>query len=216
MPIDDIMAAYNCCQQRDFGENYVNELVGKSRTLPADIRWHFIGHLQANKAKILASIPNLSVVETVDSVKIAASLEKAMRNFPERPPLSVFIQINTSGEQSTFRINIIVFKILLIYYIIGKSGIDPTKCIELAEYICSECPRLKLTGLMTIGEAISPSPGADNPDFKRLIECKYMLVQAGYSKDLELSMGMSGDFLEAIRLGSTNVRVGSAIFGSRP
>lgn len=95
MPVEDIMTAYEC-GQRDFGENYVNELLEKSRILPSDIRWHFIGHLQSNKAKALTSISNLSVVETVDSSKIASALNRVAKQ-----TLSVFIQVNTSGEQST-------------------------------------------------------------------------------------------------------------------
>lgn len=95
----------------------------------------------------------------------------------------------------------------------GKSGVEPSDCLELADYIRDQCPALKLTGLMTIGEAHGENEV--NPDFKRLIDCKKDLVKAGYPQNLELSMGMSADFVDAIRMGSTSVRVGSLLFGQR-
>jgi len=91
-PVEDLMEAYNA-GHRDFGENYVQELVGKAAALPADIRWRFIGHLQSNKVKaLLEGVPSLSCIETVDSVKLADKLNAAVAAIG-RPPLDVMIQV---------------------------------------------------------------------------------------------------------------------------
>ncbi|KAJ3046081.1 hypothetical protein HDV00_003831 [Rhizophlyctis rosea] len=189
-PASDIAAAYEA-GHRHFGEN-IQELVDKAAQLPPDIAWHFIGSLQSNKCKLLATVPNLYVVETIDSQKKADAMNKACANHVE--PLRVFLQINTSGEGS-------------------KSGMSPQECVSVAEHVIQNCSQLKLCGLMTIG-----SPDADdgdfNPDFQRLADCKQQ-VDAKLGTDLELSMGMSDDYELAIRMGSTNVRVGSSIFGAR-
>ncbi|KAK9244089.1 hypothetical protein V1506DRAFT_461722 [Lipomyces tetrasporus] len=198
-PASDVLALYTAADQRHFGENYVQELVDKAAQLPSDIHWHFIGSLQSNKCATLASIPNLFAVETVDAVKKARKLNDARSD--EWDMLNVFIQVNTSGEES-------------------KSGAAPGKdTVEVARYIVGQCPRLKLLGLMTIGSIARSRAAADgeqNPDFAALMETK-RLVEAEVGVDgLELSMGMSDDFEDAIKQGSTNVRVGSNIFGARP
>ncbi|KAI9319907.1 hypothetical protein BX666DRAFT_1917284 [Dichotomocladium elegans] len=193
-PADDIKALYDA-GHRHFGENYVQELVDKSEQLPKDIQWHFIGHLQSNKCKTVASIPNLFVVETVDSRKKADALNKACANIRANP-LRVFVQVNTSGEES-------------------KSGVEPDGCVEVCKHIVSSCPQLALSGLMTIG-AFDRDPEEENPDFKTLVNCKKQVEQALPGLALELSMGMSEDYIHALKAGSTNVRVGRTIFGARP
>ncbi|KAK9319567.1 hypothetical protein V1517DRAFT_310611 [Lipomyces orientalis] len=198
-PASDVLALYAAAGQRHFGENYVQELVDKAVRLPSDIQWHFIGSLQSNKCAMLASIPNLFAVETVDAVKKARKLNDARSD--EWDKLNVFIQVNTSGEQS-------------------KSGVAPgIEAVEVARYIVGQCPRLNLLGLMTIGSIARSRAAADgdqNRDFAALVETK-RLVEAEVGVDgLELSMGMSDDFEDAIKQGSTNVRVGSNIFGARP
>lgn len=96
----DVRAAYDA-GQRHFGENYAQELAEKAPQLPADVRWHFIGHLQTNKAKLVANVPGLYMVETIDSAKLASALNRAL---PETaPPLRVLIQVNTSGEDGASR-----------------------------------------------------------------------------------------------------------------
>eukprot|EP00771_Trimastix_marina_P003331 gnl/Trimastix_PCT/4572.p1 GENE.gnl/Trimastix_PCT/4572~~gnl/Trimastix_PCT/4572.p1 ORF type:complete len:246 (-),score=15.33 gnl/Trimastix_PCT/4572:39-776(-) len=194
-PNSYIMSAYES-GHRCFGENYVQELVNKANELPSDIQWHFVGHLQSNKCKLIAGIPNLTMVETVDSVKIAQYLDKACAQHG-RARLNVLVQVNTSGETA-------------------KSGTDPSNVCELARYIVDTCPRLALSGLMTIG-----APG-DMGCFDVLAQCKRQVVEAvpqaaelDRAGVFELSMGMSADYAEAIRRGSTNVRVGSTIFGAR-
>ncbi|KAI0671809.1 hypothetical protein C8Q78DRAFT_972721 [Trametes maxima] len=223
-PASDVLACYED-GQRDFGENYVQELVDKAAQLPQDIRWHFIGTLQSNKAKILASIPNLYAIQTVTSTKAASALNKALP--ADRPtPLNILLQVNTSGEDA-------------------KSGVAPlsatdpadaeeggsTELVQLARHILAECPRLRLQGLMTIGALAAFLASAERPneDFARLVATRdalhAALARAGFPPEegkwgeggrLLLSMGMSSDFEAALAAGSDIVRVGTGIFGSRP
>lgn len=207
-PIELLQAAYDAgC--RTFGENYVQELVEKVPQLPDDTAWHFIGALQSNKAKQLVTcIPDNSninrlTVETVSSVKLANKLQNAVAQHfdsdtTKNDQLNVMVQVNTSGEDS-------------------KSGVEPgEECVALCQHIVQNCPRLKLTGLMTIG-----APG-DVSCFQVLNKCRQQVLLAQNqdsdttaASHLELSMGMSGDFEAAIAAGATNVRVGSTIFGAR-
>ena len=207
-PVPLLQAAYDA-GQRIFGENYAQELVEKVPQLPKDVTWHYIGALQSNKASKLVSAlgdePHRLVIETVSTIKLANKLNNAVPDVvsdeEEKKQLRVFVQVNTSGEES-------------------KSGVQPlsTECIELCKHIHSNeaCPKLKLQGLMTIG-----APG-DLSCFDTLMKCRDQVAEALASEDadqepviLELSMGMSGDYEEAIRAGATNVRVGSTIFGQR-
>ena len=135
-PAEMLMEAYER-GQRSFGENYVQELVEKCQLLPADVQWHFIGHLQSNKCGLVAQVPNLFMVETLDSQKLAEKLDKAWGSQPDREPLKVMIQVNTSSEDS-------------------KAGVAPSETVSLAEFIASSCPSLRLTGLMTIGRGERP------------------------------------------------------------
>ncbi|XP_042041954.1 pyridoxal phosphate homeostasis protein-like [Salvia splendens] len=183
--------AGHCC----FGENYVQELIEKAPQLPEDIQWHFIGNLQSNKVKpLLTAVPNLAMVETVDDEKIANNLNRVVGNIG-RKPLKVFIQVNTSGEESKF-------------------GVEPAGCLDLAKHVTRNCPNLEFCGLMTIG---MPDYTSTPENFKTLANCRSDVCKAlGIAEEqTELSMGMSGDFELAIEMGSTNVRVGSTIFGAR-
>lgn len=199
-PLAAVLEAY-AAGQRDFGENYVQELVDKAPQAPADVRWHFIGHLQSNKAKmLLEGVPNLAVVETVDSEKLAKKLDRVradIQNHADAParPLDIFLQVNTSGEES-------------------KSGVEPSEVAALAAAVRDGCPHLRVAGLMTIG---MPDYSSRPENFECLRACRKEVAQTlGVPEDaLELSMGMSGDFEAAIEMGSTNVRVGSTIFGAR-
>ncbi|KAK3039657.1 hypothetical protein RJ639_026998, partial [Escallonia herrerae] len=180
---------------RRFGENYVQEIVEKAPQLPEDIEWHFIGNLQSNKVKpLLAGMPNLAMVETVDDEKIANHLDRAVGNIG-RKPLKVFVQVNTSGETSKF-------------------GVDPAGCVELVKHVSSGCPNLEFCGLMTIG---MPDCTSTPENFKTLANCRTEVCKAlGIAEEqCDLSMGMSGDFELAVEMGSTNVRIGSTIFGAR-
>ncbi|KAL3614975.1 hypothetical protein CASFOL_040636 [Castilleja foliolosa] len=180
---------------RCFGENYVQELVEKAPQLPEDIEWRFIGNLQSNKVKpLLSGVPNLAAVETVDDEKIANHLNRAVGNIG-RKPLKVMVQVNTSGEES-------------------KYGVEPAGCVKLAKHVSMNCPNLEFCGLMTIG---MPDYTSTPENFKTLANCRSEVCKAlGIAEEqCELSMGMSGDFELAIEMGSTNVRIGSTIFGAR-
>ncbi|CAN6617966.1 pyridoxal phosphate homeostasis protein [Trichomonascus vanleenenianus] len=193
-PIEDIKVLYDE-GHRHFGENYVQELLGKIEQLPKDIKWHFIGSLQSNKAKQLAQQNSLYAVETLDSESKANKLNNARA--AEADKLNVFLQINTSGEDQ-------------------KSGLrEVDEIVKVARHVVDKCDKLNLQGLMTIGSVKSSlhSEG-ENKDFARLIEIK-TAVEKEIGRTLEASMGMSNDFAQAIKQGSTNVRVGSSIFGAR-
>ncbi|XP_050214743.1 uncharacterized protein LOC126665858 [Mercurialis annua] len=193
-PVSILRQVYDA-GHRCFGENYVQELIEKAPQLPENIDWHFIGNLQSNKAKpLLAGVPNLAMVESVDDEKIANHLDRAVGNLG-RKPLKVLIQVNTSGEES-------------------KYGVEPSACVELAEHVNKSCPNLEFCGLMTIG-MLDYSSTPEN--FKTLANCRTEVCKAlGIPEEqCELSMGMSNDFEQAIEMGSTNVRIGSTIFGPR-
>ncbi|KAH9812463.1 hypothetical protein DFH28DRAFT_898983 [Melampsora americana] len=210
-PYTDILSLYESLGYLHFGENYVSELVEKSRLLPQDIKWHFIGALQTNKCKVLGAIPNLFAVETVDTLKKAEALNKSRAQLSKSSSnpiekLKIYIQINTSNEPNKAGLKVE-----------EDSMNDSSELICLSNFIQRDCPELELIGLMTIGsikESIHQSE--DNQDFKRLIRIRDLLQERIGLENLGLSMGMSSDFDLAIRMGSDNVRVGSKIFGERP
>eukprot|EP00795_Rhopilema_esculentum_P011987 gene11987-2570_t len=202
-PISVIAEAYSY-GQRCFGENYVKELAEKSKAIEdngglEEIQWHFIGHLQKNKVNNLCSVTNLALVETVDSVKIADTLNRSWGRLQGDRKLKIFVQVNTSGEENKYGCNTM------------------EECIELVNYVHANCPSLQFTGLMTIGALARSHSTNANQDFLTLVSyrsevCKHFAIP---TEDVELSMGMSADFEEAILAGSTNIRVGSTIFGQR-
>uniref|UniRef100_A0AC35F8I8 Pyridoxal phosphate homeostasis protein n=1 Tax=Panagrolaimus sp. PS1159 TaxID=55785 RepID=A0AC35F8I8_9BILA len=197
-PAEAIIAAYNE-GQRHFGENYIQELATKSEALKTqcpDIRWHYIGHIQSNKIKQLSKIPNLFYIETIESVKHAEILQSALNELDKT--VNVFLQVNTSGEE-------------------GKGGVDMNKTVEIAKEIVKSASKINLAGLMTIGSINESQREDENADFIRLLNIRKEVASSlgRAEEDLELSMGMSSDYLVAIRSGSTNVRVGSSIFGNR-
>uniref|UniRef100_A0A803QCB6 Pyridoxal phosphate homeostasis protein n=1 Tax=Cannabis sativa TaxID=3483 RepID=A0A803QCB6_CANSA len=163
---------------RCFGENYVQEILEKAPQLPDDIEWHFIGHLQSNKVKsLLAGVPNISMVQGVHSEKIANHLDNAVSSLSMNP-LKVLVQVNTSGEPS-------------------KSGVDPSGVVELAKHVKLHCPNLQFSGLMTIG---MPDYTSTPENFRTLSNCRLEVCKAlGFTEEqCELSMGMSGDFEQAL------------------
>ncbi|MGL4604603.1 MAG: YggS family pyridoxal phosphate-dependent enzyme [Iodobacter sp.] len=189
-PSEDIRSLY-LCGQRAFGENYVQELTEKHAALAdcPDLIWHFIGPLQSNKTRTVAELAHW--VHSIDRLKVA---ERLSAQRPEHlADLNVCIQVNVSGEAS-------------------KSGVAPDECLELAEKI-SHLPHLRLRGLMCIPEA-SRDQAHLAAQFRILKDLQNQLTQHGMPTDT-LSMGMSGDLETAISEGSTLVRVGTALFGSR-
>ena len=197
-PLSHVKAAFDA-GQRDFGENYVQELAEKAEAAKdvEGLRWHFIGSLQSNKVRQLCQVPQLACVHTVEREKIANSLDRVWGELGNEEPLACFLQVNTSGEES-------------------KGGCAPDQAAELAKAIHAK-PHLKLVGLMCIGK-YSGAEGDASPDFNVLRACRDAAAAAlGVSADtLALSMGMSHDFEQALGLGATHVRVGSTIFGARP
>ncbi|XP_035442416.1 pyridoxal phosphate homeostasis protein [Spodoptera frugiperda] len=191
--------------QRHFGENYVNELAEKASDplileKCKDIKWHFIGHLQTNKINKLLGSPNLYIVETVHSEKLADNLNKQWPKYRKGDEkLPVMVQINTSAEEA-------------------KNGIEPSETTKVVEHVLKNCPNLDFKGLMTIGQYDYDMSLGPNPDFLTLSKCRQEVCE-NLKLDInkvELSMGMSTDYEHAIELGATTVRVGSVIFGARP
>lgn len=185
-PVERVREAWEA-GQRVFGENYVQELASKADAA-ADlegVEWRFIGHLQRNKAKLLAR-PGV-VVETVDSERLAAELDKRARAAGVVMP--VLVQVNVGGEAQ-------------------KSGCEPTELDAILAAIRGAA-HLDVRGLMTI------PPATDDPDDARphFAALRRLAEDHGLK---ELSMGMSADLEAAVAEGATIVRVGTAIFGARP
>ncbi len=185
-PASDLREAYNA-GLRDFGENYLQEALGKQAELSdLPLIWHFIGPIQSNKTRAIAE--NFAWVHSVDRLKIAQRLSE--QRPPELPPLNICIQVNVSGEAS-------------------KSGCSPEDLPALAQAI-SALPNLKLRGLMAI-----PEP-TDDRDEQNASFAAVSTLQAQLGLPLDtLSMGMSHDLEAAIAQGATWARVGTALFGAR-
>ena len=188
-PVEAILEAA-AAGQRDFGENFVQEGVEKiGKCGRDDLIWHFIGHLQSNKTRVVAE--NFQWVHTVDRLKIARRLSE------QRPvdaaDLNICIEVNIDAEES-------------------KSGASPADVQDLATEI-AELPRLRLRGLMCL-PAIREDFAEQRKPFAALRELLESLNSSGLRLDT-LSMGMSADYAAAIHEGATIVRVGTAIFGER-
>lgn len=177
---------------RQFGENYVQEFADKRRELMslADVdlsqaRFHLIGHLQSNKAKLASEL--FQVIETADSAKLLRRLDAAVEGRPA--PLDVLLEMKLSTEER-------------------KTGADPQDIRDLLD-TAATCRNLNVAGLMTV-PPWSEDPEESRPYFKQLA---HLALAHGLPT---LSMGMSGDFEVAIEEGATLIRVGTALFGSRP
>ena len=178
--------------QRDFGENYLQDALEKMNTLAdlKDISWHFIGPIQSNKTRDIAS--HFQWVHSVDRLKIAQRLNDQRPD--DLPPLNICLQVNISEEAS-------------------KSGVRPEQLPELVKTI-SQMPRLKLRGLMAI-PAPEQDPEKQRIPFQALAELQQQLNE-NLQLDMDtLSMGMTDDLEAAIYEGSTMVRIGTALFGAR-
>ncbi|WP_026843277.1 YggS family pyridoxal phosphate-dependent enzyme [Citrifermentans bremense] len=180
------------CGQQIFGENYVQELVGKKGELPPEISWHFIGNLQSNKVRQIAGMVDL--IHSVDRLSLAAEIDRQWGALGK--VCEVLIQVNISQEET-------------------KGGTSSDELFQLVRDV-AKLPSLRVVGLMTMPPFFDDPEGA-RPYFRELRELARKLEAAaipGVSM-LELSMGMSGDFEAAIEEGATLVRVGSALFGER-
>jgi len=177
--------------QRSFGENYLQDAVEKITSLKqlTDIEWHFIGPIQSNKTRIIAE--HFQWVETLDREKIAQRLND--QRPAVLPPLNVLIQVNISREEQ-------------------KSGIAPEQVEKFAKFI-EQTPQLALKGLMCIPEATNDEGKliAQFDEMQRLLK----QLTNNYPHCTVLSMGMSNDLELAIKHGSSQVRIGTDIFGAR-
>jgi len=184
----EAVAAAYATGARDFGENYVQEAVAKRSALAHlhEARWHLIGHLQSNKARIAAE--NFCLVHTLDSLRLAGALA---RTHPA-PPMPVLIEVNLGAEPS-------------------KSGVNPDAAAALIESVRA---LVEVRGLMTIPPPAA-NPAAARRWFAQLRELRDRLAAESGLALSELSMGMSEDYEVAIEEGATIVRVGRAVFGKR-
>ncbi len=177
----------------DFGENYVQELIEKRKMLETEqISWHFIGHLQSNKVKYIAEW--ISMIHSVDSVGLAQEIQKRAAKFGRT--IDVLMEVNTSEEATKF-------------------GVKPENALEELKKI-SVFPNVNVKGLMTIGP-FSENEKESRQSFKILQEIfKEANTKAITPQPMnELSMGMTHDYEIAIEEGSTIIRIGAAIFGTR-
>jgi PLP dependent protein len=194
-PIEAIKELYDL-GHRDFGENYVQELVEKQEQLPKDIRWHFIGHLQSNKVKYIA--PFVHLVHGVDSFKLLKEIDKEAKK--NNRTIDVLLQVHIAEEETKF-------------------GFDENELHELIQANPNELQQLKnigIKGLMGMA-SFTDDTGKIRREFRHLQSLfdKYVQSQIPNSKFEILSMGMSSDYAIAIEEGSNMVRIGSLIFGER-
>ncbi|MCU0334259.1 MAG: YggS family pyridoxal phosphate-dependent enzyme [Chitinophagaceae bacterium] len=192
-PIEDILALYEL-GQRDFGENYVQELVAKQPQLPADIRWHFIGHLQSNKVKYIA--PFVHLIHGIDSLKLLQEVNKQAAKC-ERI-IDVLLQVHVAQEDTKF-------------------GLDEQELMTLLSFPqLAAMQHVQIRGLMAMASFTSDEGqlmtefAAAKQKFDRITYNSVLVKQPHV-----LSMGMSGDYELAVSAGSNMVRVGSLLFGAR-
>lgn len=195
-PVADIQALYDL-GQRDFGENYVQEITEKQPQLPADIRWHFIGHLQSNKVKYIA--PFVKLVHTVDSFKLLLEINKQAAKHSR--VIDVLLQMHIASEETKF-------------------GMDETEVIDLLDHFDAQkelLTNVRICGLMGMATNTDDEQQIKN-EFARLLNIfknlskTYFLTKPYFTV---CSIGMSSDYKIAIEAGGNMVRIGSLLFGSR-
>lgn len=193
-PVEELAEAYEA-GQRLFGENRAQELIAKAPQLPEDIRWHFIGHLQKNKVR--AIMPHVSVIESVDSVKLLSLIEKEASRIDRT--VDVLLQLHVAQEET-------------------KSGFSVDEVLEAGEAGELTCyPHVRVCGVMAMA-SLTDDMEQVAQEFD-LVRRTYLTLKDGpfdESEDFnELSMGMSDDWQVAVKYGATLVRIGTAIFGPR-
>ena len=190
-PVEALQEAYDA-GQRAFGESRPQELKAKQAVLPDDIEWHMIGHLQTNKVKYIA--PYVHLIESLDSERLAEAIEKEAAKCGRT--IDCLLEIHVTAEES-------------------KSGWDYA---ELLAFVRSggfaAMPHIRLRGVMGMA-TFTDDEATVRGDFKRLNECFTELKEHFGAEFDTLSMGMSDDYPIAIEYGSTEVRIGSTIFGAR-
>ncbi|MDH7462861.1 YggS family pyridoxal phosphate-dependent enzyme [Chitinophagaceae bacterium 26-R-25] len=191
-PVEDIRTLYDA-GQKDFGENYVQEITEKQPALPADIHWHFIGHLQSNKVKYIA--PFVYLIHGVDSLKLLQEINKqAAKN---NRVIDCLLQVYIAQEESKF-------------------GLDENELNEVIAHL-SSLPNVRVTGLMGMASFSDDLSKVRNEfhNLKTIFDKLKSQELPANCQPTILSMGMSGDYQVAIAEGSTMVRIGSLLFGSR-
>jgi len=193
-PNEDILEAYET-GQRVFGENKVQELLAKSESLPKDIEWHMIGHLQSNKVKYIA--PFVSLIHGVDSGKLLKMINKEGAKINRKIPC--LLQVHIAEEESKF-------------------GFSEQELNDLlTEELLQSLTHVEIKGVMGMA-TYTDDENQIRKEFALLVKIFNALKKGVFSESAEfkeISMGMSGDFMLAIEEGSTMVRVGSSIFGAR-
>lgn len=180
---DEIMEAYNA-GVRDFGENHVQELIEKRKSLPKDINWHMIGHLQTNKVKDLLK-DKVFLIHSVDSIKLASEIDK--RSVTKQ---DILLEVNIAKEESKYG--------FIPEYDVIKDALDKINKMN----------NINCIGLMCV------APNTNNPEEN--IKYFNKLKELANRLDLNvLSMGMTNDYIYAVKCGSTYIRVGTGIFGPR-
>jgi pyridoxal phosphate enzyme (YggS family) len=192
-PVEDILELYNL-GHRDFGENYVQELVTKAEKLPPDIRWHYIGHLQSNKVKFIA--PFVHLIHGVDSLKLLNEISK--QGEKNSRVIDCLLQVHIAQEETKF-------------------GLDENELTALINYLTIQpLNNAKVCGLMGMA-SFTDDMDKVRVEFRYLKSLfdKYTQLQTTNIKLQTLSIGMSSDYKIAIEEGSNMVRIGSLIFGER-
>lgn len=194
-PVEDILALYDA-GQRDFGENYVQELVDKESKLPNDIHWHFIGHLQSNKVKYIA--PFVHLVQGVDSLKLLQEINKQGKKVGRR--IGCLLQVHIAREETKF-------------------GFDAAELEQVVQKLVEDAgvyDHVEVQGLMGMA-SLSEDEKIVRSEFRQLKDLfdRYTSIDVPGMRFRTLSMGMSGDYRLAIAEGSNLVRIGSLLFGAR-
>jgi pyridoxal phosphate enzyme (YggS family) len=193
-PASDIMKAYDA-GQRIFGENKAQEMISKHPELPEDIAWHFIGHLQTNKVKFL--VPFVRMIESVDSLKLLKEINKQAAKVGRR--IDCLLQFHIASEDTKF----------------GLDMDEAAQIMKSNEF--AQMQNIRICGVMGMA-TFTNDEEVLRQEFSRLRNYFNTMKEQYFSEAdefKEISMGMSGDFQLAIEEGSTNVRVGTAIFGIR-
>jgi PLP dependent protein len=191
-PVEDIRELYDL-GQRDFGENYVQELVEKYEQLPKDIRWHFIGHLQTNKVKYVSSFVHL--IHGIDSLKLLKEVNRQAEKLSRI--IEVLLQVHIAQEETKF-------------------GLDENEVQEILGLPLSQFPAVQVRGLMGMA-SFTENQEIIKQEFhalKKLFDQHTQLLTSHF-KLKTLSMGMSNDYKIALDEGSNMVRIGSLLFGER-
>ena len=183
--VEDIQELYDL-GQRDFGENYVQELMDKQALLPADIRWHFVGHLQSNKIKYIASF--IYLIQSVDSISLLKEIDKQAGKHNRK--INCLLQVHIADEQTKF-------------------GFEEGEVLNIQP---EEYKNVKICGLMGMA-TFTEDKDQIISEFEKL-NTLYAKIQPSLSENI-MSMGMSDDYGIAIKSGSNMVRIGSMLFGKR-